>query len=99
MSYKEKRKEMTYKEKLASKNITEASMRKFRILLENRCYKHNTSIIIADQYYPSTKKCSKCGQLNEMKIENRTYKCDNCGLILDRDLNAAINLANYINQK
>ena len=34
-----------------------------------------------------------------MKIEDRTYICDKCGLILNRDLNAAINLANYVNIK
>ena len=33
-----------------------------------------------------------------MKVEKRTYKCEHCGLIIDRDLNAAINLANYINR-
>jgi putative transposase len=99
MSSKEKRDKMTAKEKLASKNITEASMRKFRNMLENRCHKHNVSIVIADKYYPSTKKCSKCGSIKEMKIEDRTYICDKCGLILNRDLNAAINLANYVNIK
>jgi putative transposase len=99
MSSKEKRDKMTAKEKLASKNITEASMRKFRNMLENRCHKHNVSIVIADKYYPSTKKCSKCGSIKEMKIEDRTYICDKCGLILNRDLNAAINLANHVNIK
>ncbi len=98
MSNKKNRKEMTYKEKQASKNITEASMRKFRMMLTNRAIKHGVNIVIANQYYPSTKKCSKCGNLKEMKVEKRTYKCEHCGLIIDRDLNAAINLANYINE-
>ena len=35
----------------------------------------------------------------EMKVDNRTYKCEKCGLILDRDLNAAINLVNYVDIK
>ncbi len=98
MSNKEKRKEMTFEEKNASKSITEVANRKFRKLLENRSYKYGVAILIADQYYPSTKKCSCCGQIKKMKIEDRIYECENCGLKLDRDLNAAINLANYVNK-
>ena len=99
MSNKKNRKEMTYKEKQASKSITEASMRKFRMMLINRAIKQGVNIVIANQYYPSSKRCSNCGNLKEMKVDKRTYKCEHCGLIIDRDLNAAINLANYINIK
>ena len=95
MSNKKNRKEMTYEELQASKNITEASMRKFRMMLTNRAIKHRVNIVIANQYYPSSKKCSNCGNLKEMTVDKRTYKCEHCGLIIDRDLNAAINLANY----
>jgi putative transposase len=98
MSNKEKRKEMTFEEKNASKSITEVANRKFRKLLENRSYKYGVAILTANQYYPSTKKCSCCGQIKKMKIEDRIYECENCGLKLDRDLNAAINLANYVNK-
>ena len=95
MASKEARKEMTYEQKQASKNIVEASLRKFRMLLSNRIRRYNTNIVIADKYYPSTKMCNICGAIKEMKIQDRVYKCDCCGLIIDRDLNAAINLANY----
>ena len=98
MSNKETRKEKSYNEKLASKNITEANLRKFRILLTDRIRKYNTELIIVDKYYPSTKKCNRCGNIKEMKINDRTYKCNCCGLVIDRDLNSAINLANYINK-
>ena len=97
MASKENRKDKDYIEKQASKNITEASYRKFRLLLENRVNKYETAIVIANQYYASSKTCSVCGNKQEMKVDKRTYKCEKCGLILDRDLNAAINLANYIN--
>ena len=96
MSNKESRIDKDYKEKQASKYITEASYRKFRLLLENRVNKYETAIVIANQYYASSKTCSVCGNIQEMKIDKRTYKCEKCGLILDRDLNAAINLAKYI---
>ena len=97
MSNKESRMDKDYKEKQASKYITEASYRKFRLLLENRVNKYETTIVIANQYYASSKTCSVCGNIQEMKVDKRTYICKKCGLILDRDLNAAINLANYIN--
>ena len=97
MASKENRKDKNYKEKQASKNITEACYRKFRLLLENRVRIYETAIVIANQYYASSKTCSCCGNKQEMKVDKRTYKCAKCGLILDRDLNAAINLANYIN--
>jgi putative transposase len=97
MASKENRKDKDNKEKLASKNITEASMRKFRTMLINRINKYETAIVIADKYYASSQTCSCCGNKQEMKVDKRTYKCEKCGLILDRDLNAAINLANFIN--
>ena len=89
------RKEMTYEQKQASKNIVEASLRKFRLLLSSRIRRYNTNIVIADKYYPSTKMCNICGSIKEIKLKDRVYMCDFCGLIIDRDLNAAINLANY----
>ena len=79
----------------ASKNIREGSLRKFRLILIDRIRKYNTKIVIADKYYLSTKKCSCCGNIKIMKIQYRVYKCDYCNLVIDRDLNSAINLANY----
>ena len=99
MASKENRKDKDYKEKLASKNITEASMRKFRTMLINRINKYETAIVIADKYYASSQTCSCCGNKQKMKVDKRIYKCNKCGLILNRDLNAAINLANYIDIK
>ena len=99
MASKENRKDKDCKEKLASKNITEASMRKFRTMLINRINKYETGIVIADKYYASSQTCSCCGNKQQMKVDKRIYKCKKCGLILNRDLNAAINLANYINIK
>ena len=95
MSSKAKREDMTYEQKQASKNITEASLRKFRLILTDRIRKYNTKIVIADKYYPSTKKCSCCGNIKNMEIQDRVYVCDCCNVIINRDLNAAINLANY----
>ena len=52
----------------------------------------------APWYYASSQLCSSCGHRHPMPLDQRTYVCDDCGLEMDRDLNAAINLANYISQ-
>lgn len=49
----------------------------------------------ADRFFPSTKKCSSCGSVKEhISLDTRTYVCEHCGAVVDRDLNAAINLKN-----
>ncbi|MFU8854440.1 IS607 family element RNA-guided endonuclease TnpB [Micromonospora sp. SL1-18] len=50
--------------------------------------------ILANRWYPSSKTCSDCGAVKaKLPLRVRTYRCDSCGLVLDRDLNAARNLA------
>ena len=50
-------------------------------------------LVKASQFYPSSKTCSNCGAIkSDLKVSERTYKCEHCGAVLDRDLNAAINL-------
>lgn len=51
--------------------------------------------IIADKWYPSTQLCSNCGGRKKLTLTARVYSCPHCGLQIDRDLNAAINLAKY----
>lgn len=48
--------------------------------------------------YPSSQLCSVCGHRHPMPLNQRTYVCEQCGAVIDRDLNAALNLANYISQ-
>ena len=56
-------------------------------------------MIVADRWYPSSKTCSNCGNRlyndNKLTLKDRTYKCKVCGLVIDRDYNASLNLANY----
>lgn len=53
-------------------------------------------LVKADRFFASSKLCSGCGHKKEtLKLSERKYECENCGLQIDRDLNAAINLANY----
>jgi len=51
-------------------------------------------IVVADRWFPSSKTCSSCGKIKpDLTLGDRTYTCGDCGLVLDRDLNAAVNLA------
>ena len=88
-------KEMS-KNKRISNKIQISSFRKFIDKLKNISNKENITIIEANKYFPSSKKCSKCGNIKkELKLRERIYKCNKCGLVIDRDVNAAINLASY----
>jgi putative transposase len=51
-------------------------------------------VLVADRWFASSKTCSSCGQIKKvLSLRERTYTCGTCGLVLDRDLNAAANLA------
>jgi len=64
--------------------------------LEYKCAWYGNNLIVANRFFPSSKLCSCCGnKKNDLKLKDRTYICDNCGLEIDRDLNASINLEQY----
>ena len=66
----------------------------FRAKLTTKAKQIGTEVRIVDRFYPSSKKCSQCGRIKrDLKLRDRIYSCE-CGLELDRDLNAAINLKN-----
>lgn len=60
----------------------------------NKCLEYKVKLRILDRYYPSTKLCSRCGSKKYMSLSDRIYNCPNCGLNIDRDINAAINIYN-----
>ena len=64
-------------------------------MLEYKLIELGKYLIKADKFFPSTKRCSSCGNKKEMKLSDRVYKCPSCGLEIDRDLNAALNLKQY----
>jgi putative transposase len=54
----------------------------------------NRRLVVANRFYPSSKTCSGCGAVQaKLRLSERTYRCEACGLVLDGDLNAARNLA------
>ena len=64
--------------------------------LEYKSKFRGIELIKADRFFPSSKTCSNCGHIKkDLKLSDRTYSCPKCGTVIDRDLNAAINLANY----
>ena len=78
-----------------SKAIQEQNFFSIRNKLINKCKERNIELRIVDTFYPSSKTCSCCGSIKkDLKLNDRIYKCCNCGLEIDRDYNASINLEN-----
>lgn len=68
-------------------------------MLEYKLLEMGKFLVKTDKFFPSTKQCSSCGAKKEMPLSLRTYECPHCGLKIDRDLNAALNLKQYgVNQ-
>ena len=88
------------KNKHLSKAIQEQNFFSIRIKLINKCKERNIELRLVDTFYPSSKTCSCCGNIKkDLKLNNRIYKCSNCGLEIDRDYNASINLEKAQNYK
>ena len=74
--------------------ISDSSMGELRRQIEYKAQWHGNEVLVADKWYPSSKMCSKCGAVKEtLSLSERTYTCNVCGNVIDRDLNAALNLA------
>ncbi|WP_336181962.1 transposase [Fusobacterium polymorphum] len=81
------------KNKHLSKAIQEQNFYAIRTKLINKCKERNIELRLVDAFYPSSKTCSCCGEIKkDLKLNDRIYKCCNCGLEIDRDYNASINL-------
>ena len=81
------------KNKHFSKAIQEQNFYSIRTKLINKCKERNIELRLVDIFYPSSKTCSCCGSVKkDLKLNDRIYKCCNCGLEIDRDYNASINL-------
>ena len=83
-----------------SKAIQEQNFFSIRTKLINKCKERNIELRLVDTFYPSSKTCSCCGSIKkDLKLNDRIYKCSNCGLEIDRDYNASINLEKAQNYK
>ncbi len=83
------------KNKHLSDAIRKQGFYEFRRQLEYKCKLRKIELVLADRFYPSSKRCSQCGKIKkDLRLKDRVYKCS-CGLNIDRDLNASRNLSTY----
>ena len=83
------------KNKHLSKAIAEQCLYDFKLKMKYKCEFCGIDFVEADRYYPSSKLCSCCGSIKkDLKLKDRIYKCS-CGLNINRDYNASINLSRY----
>ena len=78
-----------------SKAIQQQKLYEFRHQIEYKSKWNGIKVIIADRFFPSSKLCSCCGNIKkDLKLSDRIYKCE-CGNVIDRDYQAALNLKRY----
>ena len=78
-----------------SKAVQQQGFYEFRRQIEYKSAWNNIPVIIADRFFPSSKLCSCCGSIKkDLKLSDRIYKCE-CGNVIDRDFQAALNLKRY----
>lgn len=83
------------KNKHLSKAVQQQCFGEFRRQMEYKSEWNNIQVVIADRWFPSSKLCSCCGNIKkDLKLSDRIYKCE-CGNIIDRDYQAALNLKRY----
>ncbi|OZG55464.1 transposase [Bifidobacterium tissieri] len=76
-----------------AKAIEDASFFEIRRQLEYKTMRTGARLHVIDRWYPSSRTCSNCGRVKaKLSLSERVYHCDGCGLVIDRDLNAAINI-------
>ena len=79
-----------------ARRLSDAGFGELRRLLEYKCQWYGAELVVASRWYPSSKTCSQCGAIRaELSLQDRVFRCPDCGRELDRDLNAAINLAGW----
>jgi putative transposase len=79
-----------------ARSLADAGFGEFRRQLAYKCQWYGSQLVVADRWFPSSKTCSRCGTVKpELSLSERSYHCSSCGLVLDRDLNSAINLAGW----
>ena len=79
-----------------SKAIAKQGLYEFKRQMQYKCEFYGIEFVEADRWYPSSKICSKCGHKKaKLSLSERTYICEECGLKIDRDFNASINLSRY----
>ncbi len=82
--------------KLAA-SVADMGFFEFRRQLTYKCELYRSKLVVVDRWFPSSKTCSNCGTKKEtLSLDERVLECSHCGLVIDRDLNAAINLSKTV---
>lgn len=76
-----------------SKQLGNSRFNRCIVIMKNKCNQYNIPFKLADTHFPSSQLCSNCGYRQKI-FSQKVYNCPQCGLSIDRDLNAAINLKN-----
>jgi putative transposase len=73
--------------------IADVGLYEFRRQLQYKGQWYGCEVFLADRFFPSSKQCSRCGTVKDsLSLSEHTYRCEECGLVIDRDWNAAMNL-------
>ena len=84
------------KNKHLARAVQEQKLAGFYRVMKYKCEWQGIRLITADRFYASSKTCSACGSIKkDLKLSDRTYHCEICGAVIDRDLNASMNLYQY----
>lgn len=79
--------------------ISDVSFSEMRRQIEYKAGWESIDVVLADRWFASSKTCSCCGSVKaELSLDERIYHCEQCGMIMDRDLNAAVNLGRLTNE-
>jgi len=79
-----------------ARHVSDASFGEIRRQLAYKIAWHGRTLIVADRWFASSKTCSGCGAVKaKLTLSERSYRCDACPMVADRDVNAARNLAKY----
>jgi putative transposase len=79
-----------------SRSLADSSFGELRRMLGYKCRWYGAEPVLCDRFFPTSKTCSGCGQIRaQLGLRERVFVCPGCGLRIDRDLNAAINLAGW----
>ena len=81
--------------KLWGRKVNDLSYYTFQQMLNYKCVKYGKKVIKIGKFEPSTQICSCCGHRQKLSLDERTYHCPECGMSMDRDTNAALNIRNF----
>jgi putative transposase len=73
--------------------VSDVGFYEFRRQLQYKTLWYGSILVVAPRFFPSSKRCSGCGYIKEeLTLSVRVFRCESCGLVVDRDFNAALNL-------